>query len=336
VTVALVLWAYALVLTTLGALALRRSSWVDRAPRLAIATWQALSVSVMLATALGGLALMVPTEAVSTNLAGLLGACAMALRTQFATPAGAATAIAGLAVAVSVMGRWAYCWLAESAKCRRIRRHHRQALTLVGRIGPRAGITLLDHDRPVVYCLAGRPHRIVLSTAANDALHEPQLDAVLAHERAHLRGRHDLAVGAAVALAHAFPWLRLFRDARDEITRLVELLADDHATRGGDRLTLAEAMLTLAADDVPAGTLAAGGSTAAQRIRRLIEGHRPVPAWGRGLGLAAAIGLVALPMAALVAPAAAAGTDCCVDRHPPARAVEECLVAARDAACGEI
>jgi Zn-dependent protease with chaperone function len=334
VTVALVLWGYALVLATLGALALRRSSWVDRAPRLAIATWQALSVSVMLATALGGVALIVPTEAVSTNLAGLLGACAMALRAQFATPAGAATAIAGLALAMSVMGRWAYCWLAESARCKRTRQRHLEILAMVGRAGPRAGVTLMDHHKPVVYCLAGRPHRIVLSTAANDALDEPQLDAVLAHERAHLQGRHDLAVGAAIALARAFPWLQLFRDARDEITRLVELLADDHATRGANRLALAEAMLTLAADEAPAGALAAGGSTAARRIRRLIEGHRPVRAWRRGLGLMAAVGLVALPLATLVGPAAVAGTDCCGD-HPPARAVEECLVSGRDAACGE-
>lgn len=335
-TVALVLWGYAFVLATLGVFALRRATWVDRAPRLGIAAWLALSVSAVLATALGGVALFVPTEVVSTNLAGLLGACAMALRAQFATPAGAAAAVGGLAVATVVMGRWMFCWVAESANGRRIRRRHQEVLALVGRAGPRVGVTLLDHDRPVVYCLAGRPHRIVLSTAANDALDEPQLDAVLAHERAHLRGRHHLAVGATTAMTRAFPRLRVFGDARKEVTRLVELLADDTATRRADRLTLAEAMLTLAADGAPVGALAAGGSTAARRIRRLIEGHRPVRAWRRSLGLAAAVALVTLPMAALVTPAATAGTDCCVDDHPPARAVEECLVAGRDTACGEV
>lgn len=324
-SVALVLWGYALVLATAGALALRRAAWVDRAPRLGIVAWQALSGSVVLAAVLGGLALLVPTQAVSTNLARVLEACVMALRGQYATPGGAALATAGLALALGVLGRWLTCWLAEFSRSTKVRRRHHEVLSLVGRAGPQAGVTLLDHDTPVVYCLAGRPHRIVLTTAANNALDQAQLDAVLAHEHAHLRGRHDIAVGAAVGLARAFPRLRVFRDAREEVIRLVELLADDHATRRAHRLHLAEAMLSLADQDAPAGALAASGSKAAGRIRRLIEGHRPLRAWVRTLGLAAAVALVATPLAALITPAATAGTDCCTD-HPAALAADECLV----------
>lgn len=315
-----------MVLATLGAYTLRQAGWVDRAPRLAIAVWQALSASVVLAVILGGLALVVPTTVVSANVAAWLQACAMALQAQYATPGGAALATAGLAIAIGVTGRWLYCWVAELSWSSRIRRRHHEVLSMVGRAGPDAGVTLLDHKAPVVYCVAGRPHRIVLTTAAGDVLDEAQLAAVLAHERAHLRGRHDFAVGAGVALARAFPWPRVFRDARDEVTRLVELLADDNATGSTSRLHLAEAMLNLADQKPPAGALSAGGSAAATRVRRLIEGHRPLAAWVRTLGLTAALALVAAPLFMLAGPAASAA-DWCADGRSRA-GVELCTAQA--------
>ena len=50
---------------------------------------------------------------------------------------------------------------------------------------------------------AGRP--VVLTSAAVEALDDTQLAAVLAHERAHQRGRHHLLVSLAGSLAAAFP-----------------------------------------------------------------------------------------------------------------------------------
>lgn len=93
--------------------------------------------------------------------------------------------------------------------------------------------------------------------------------------------------------------------ARDEATRLVELLADDNATRSAGRLELAEAMLNLA-DRAPAGALSAGGTAAGTRVRRLIKGHRPLAVWVRALGLIGSVALVAAPLLMLATPAAAA------------------------------
>lgn len=331
--VALVLWGYALVLATLGVTILRRASWVDRAPRLAIAAWQALTVSIVLAVAFGGLALVVPTAQVSTNLAQLVEACAMALQAQYATPGGAGLATGGLALAVVLAGRWVHCSLAEFSRSAAVRRRHLDVLTVVGRREPGLGVTLLDDGRPFVYCLAGRRHRIVMTTAATNMLDEAQLTAVLAHEHAHLRGRHHLVISAAAGLARAFPGLPVFEVARREITRLVELVADDHATRSSHRHSLAEAMLTLSGGAAPAGALAASGSDAASRVRRLIAGHRPLTTWARSVAVTAAVTLIAAPALVLAAPAMTAGRDCCAADQPAAMAAERCSAEARHAEC---
>jgi Zn-dependent protease with chaperone function len=49
-------------------------------------------------------------------------------------------------------------------------------------------VRIIDGDRPTVYCLPGR-RRIMLTTGALTRLDDGELDAVLAHERAHLSGR---------------------------------------------------------------------------------------------------------------------------------------------------
>ena len=58
----------------------------------------------------------------------------------------------------------------------------------------------MEHSQPAAYCVAGRQPTVILTTAAVQALDPGQLDAVLAHERAHLAGRHHrlLALTPAV------------------------------------------------------------------------------------------------------------------------------------------
>lgn len=81
------------------------------------------------------------------------------------------------------------------------------------------------HRLAAAYCLPGRHRRIVITNATLDALDGTQLDAVLAHEHAHLTGHHHLVVGGADARRRAFPRVPLFRHAHAEISRLVELAA---------------------------------------------------------------------------------------------------------------
>ncbi|NUR93161.1 MAG: M56 family peptidase, partial [Nonomuraea sp.] len=59
--------------------ALGRARWSERAPRLAIAMWQAAGVSVLASAVLGGLALAVPADVVGHGIADLFQACAAML-----------------------------------------------------------------------------------------------------------------------------------------------------------------------------------------------------------------------------------------------------------------
>lgn len=306
--IAPLLFAYCAALTAAGIRWLPRSGWPRRFPRLGIAAWQALTVTVLLSAALGGLVLAVPATRLGASPAGLLRACTMALRARYSTPAGAATGVAGGLLALAVPARLAWYVASALAAAARHRGRHDDALTLVARTGPVPGTLLLDHDQPAAYCLPGR-RRIVLTTGALHRLNGRQLEAVLAHERAHLAARHHLVLAFAAAMSSAFP-LVLFTAAASEIGRLVEMAADDAASRHAHRLDLAGALLALATARVPAGSLGAGGTAAAQRVRRLIEPPRPA---GRARGAVTAVVVAAaVPMLTLSAPAmaAVAAADC--------------------------
>jgi hypothetical protein len=109
VIVALALLGYAALLLTAGPAALARARWPESAPRLGIAAWFALTGSAVASVLAGGLALMVPTVRVSADLAGLLAACVMALRAQYAHPGGAALTGAGAVLALAVLGWVTWC-----------------------------------------------------------------------------------------------------------------------------------------------------------------------------------------------------------------------------------
>ncbi len=316
-TVAIALFGYALLLGTVGATALARAEWVDRSPRLGIAVWQALSGSVILAVALGGTALMIPTVQLGRGLADLLQACGAAIRTQYATPGGAVVSALGGALAAGTLGRAVFCLARELILTSRDRRRHWDGLALIGRREPTLGVLIVDHGTPAAYCLPGRGRQVVLTSAALTALDADQLAAVLAHERAHLRGRHHLVLSGARGLQRAFPLLP-FRLARTASTRLVEMLADDQASRRCPRLTIATALVALAGSTVPAVALPAGGPTASARVRRLAAPTRPlglVRTTFAALFLATA---VIAPLALSVAPAiAASGASYCPIEFAP-------------------
>jgi Zn-dependent protease with chaperone function len=297
---------YALVLALVVPRRLRDAAWPVQAPRLGVAAWQVVSVSMVVAPVLAGLSLAVPASVFSHGLADLLRSCAMAVRSAYATPGGAAAAGTGIVLAGAVSSRVAYCTTRALRQAARRRQAHSWALELVGRRDAALGVTVVEADGAIAYCLPGTG-RIVLSTGALTALGPAELRAVLAHERAHLGGRHHLVLAGADALAQAFPSLALFRIARDEIARLLEMLADDAAARRQDRLTVAGALARMAGAQTPSGAFGAGGSTALTRVRRLLAPARPlgvVPSAVVGLALAglliAPAVLAALPAAHLV------------------------------------
>ncbi|KPC71757.1 M56 family metallopeptidase [Streptomyces sp. NPDC006349] len=302
---ALLLVGHAALLAALAPVLLVRGGWTERTPRLGIWLWQVLTVSLLGSVALAGLVLAVPTMPVSGGLADMLQACVMALREQYATPGGAAIAAAGTVVTMAVLGRTVWCLAWALLRARRDRSRHARVLAMVGKARPDLGVTVLDDDRPAAYCLPGYGNKIVLTSAALAALEPRALDSVIAHERAHIRGRHHLVLAFADALERAFPRVLLLRTAAAETRRLVEMDADNAAMARTDALTLAGALLEMAGAAGPVAALAAGGDVG-RRVRRLLGPQRPLgrlALWGCVL---TASGVLALPLVLAAEPAVAA------------------------------
>lgn len=306
-SVAFVLFAYAAVVATVVPAVLCRAGWRDRAPRLAILCWQALSAAVIGAATLAGLTMVIPISTLGSDLAQFLNACVMMVQAAYATPGGALVATAGIAVSLGVAGRAVYGVAAELAVTAGQRRRHLAVLEMVARRDPRLGALVLEHDVAAAYCMPGGGGRIVLTTSTLAALDDRRLAAVLAHERAHLRGRHHLIVAVAHGLSRAFPLVPLFRVAAEEIGRLTELAADDAAVKVADPLTVADALLTLAGGQVaPRATLAASGRHTSHRVRRLlIRTPPPKMVVTIGAGVLALTAMV-VPLVILAAPAVVA------------------------------
>ena len=158
---------------------------------------------------------------------------------------------------------------------------------------------VLDVPQPAAYCVPGRPAAIVLTSGALAVLDRAQLGAVLAHERAHLAGRHHLLIALSRGLAASFPGVPVFTRGPAEVARLAELCADDAAARRSGRPALVAALLAMGTGAaVPAPALAATSGAVSARVHRLLDpprrgrhvryglalAHRDAPA---GLGIRA-------------------------------------------------
>jgi Peptidase family M48 len=303
VTVAVVLVVYAACVGTVGARMLGRARWPGRAPLLAIITYLAGAWSVVAALVLAGLTLAVHATALGGGLSQLIGACVLRLRDVYATPGGATVAGLGLTLAAAVMARTA---LTAVTHLRAVRQHavqHAQTARLVGRREPALGAVLVDHEQPAAYCVAGPYPTVILTTGTLQALNPDQLDAVLAHEHAHLAYRHHRLLAMARIGRQMFPFLPLMRDADTHVTRLVEMHADDAATTDRGTGALATALVVLATAAGPAPGLAVAATDAVQRIQRLLTPAEPLSRVRRQLLRAGAAALALTPVLLALTPA---------------------------------
>jgi len=306
VTVAAVLVAYAACLGTLGSGILGRAKWTARAPLLAIVTYLAAGWSVIAALGLAGLTLAVHATALGGGLSHLIGACVHRLQATYGTPGGATVAGLGLTLAGAVAARTVLTAAAHLRAAGRQALRHAQTARLVGRSEPSLGAVLVEHAQPAAYCVAGRQPTVILTTGAVQALDPGQLEAVLAHERAHLAGRHHRLVAMARIGREILPFLPLMRDAEEQVVRLVELQADDAAARARDPRLLATALVVLAAPASPAPALAAGATDSILRIRRLLGPSEPLGRARRQLLRATAAALALTPVLLALTPAVVA------------------------------
>ena len=302
-TVAAVLIAYAVCVGTLGSRLLGRARWTARAPLLAIVTYLAAGWSVVAALGLTGLTLAIHATALGGGLSHLIGACVLRLRETYGTPGGATVAALGLTLAGAVAARTVLTAMTHLRSAGQQALLHAETARLVGRPEPSLGAVLVEHSDPVAYCVSGRHPTVILSTGAVQALEPAQLSAVLAHERAHLTGRHHRLLAMARIGRLVLPFLPLMRDADAQVARLVEMHADDAAARASDPRSLATALVVLATGASPAPGLAASATDSVARIHRLLRPAEPLSPGRRQLLRATAASLALTPVLLALAPA---------------------------------
>ncbi|MEU0170307.1 M56 family metallopeptidase [Streptomyces iakyrus] len=270
--------AIALVLGALLPRALTRSHWAHRAPRLAVAVWIVLTLSLTASLSLTVLQLLLPAAS-SHHLSRVVEVCVVSGATdcgpllQNSLAGMSARKWAALSAASAVPTALTAALVRELLSARRRRARHGELLRLVGRRRPELRATVLEHGTPAVYCLPGRAPQVVVSSGALEVLTEEQLAAVLEHERAHIAGRHHLLVAAAGAASVIFRGLPIARLVGTDVPLLLEMAADDRALRRCSRNALATALFAVASGQAPHKAFAAGGPSAVVRMRRILTPH---------------------------------------------------------------
>ncbi len=298
-----------------SASALASARWPARSPAAAILLWQALGLGWGLAAvgALAALGAGPGQEGGGGGHAGVMRAVlALASRAVRGTAfrpqgAGLLPELRLVSVAAGLLLLALLCWVlvAASAAVLRARRRQRNLLSLLAHGDPKVpGALVVDHPAAAAYCVPGLRSRIVISAGTLELLDQAELAAVLAHERAHLRERHDLVLLPFTALLRAFRWCAVARRAESAVALLVEMLADDHALRHRPARELATALLRVGAagSPVPSGALAADGDgQVAVRVARLLRPAPGLSAPALALVCGTAALLVAVPAAFLFA-----------------------------------
>src|SRR5262249_11987742 len=289
--------------SALGASALPRARWPRRSPAAAILLWQALGlgsglaavgtlIGLALPSSQGGLVRSVLHAAALLRSGDMFGLSGM-----FGLGSGSGSGSGGVPVVILVAIRLAclaaglallalLCWvlLAATVAAVQARRRQRALLTLLAHGDPKVpGALVVDYPSAAAYCLPGlrSRSRIVVSVGALELLGRGELAAVLAHERAHLRERHDLVLLPFTALRRAFPRSVTCTGAHQAVALLVEMLADDHALRARSARELVSALVrfgTAGACPAPAGALAVAGGGGAAPGARPVSPVGPLPA----------------------------------------------------------
>ncbi|MEV5752199.1 M56 family metallopeptidase [Actinoallomurus sp. NPDC052308] len=151
------------------------------------------------------------------------------------------------------------------------------ALLLAAKTAPsrRGGLAVLPDDLPDAYAVPGRPGTVVVTTGMLRALDAREREVLLAHERAHLSGRHHwftLVVDVAAVLHPALIALRA------PLRYHLERWADESAAGAvGDRRLVARAIARAAlaggrsgSGSAPAGAFSATAGPVPRRVAALL------------------------------------------------------------------
>lgn len=251
---------------------LARAQWPLRAPRAALVLWQAVAIAAVLSAFSAGL--VIASHLLVLGPDGRPTTNPMTEIEQLGLPKWLLS-VAAFGFTLVIGARLIVATLRLAVRTRRRRARHRVVVDILNRAAdgdPRvcaADLRVLDVREPLAYCLPGMRQRVVLSQGALAQLDDSELQAVLAHERAHLRARHDLVLEGFTAVHRAFPRGVRSSSALDSVSLLIELLADDQAVAVSGPIPLARALVTCAKSSAPRGALAVGGTGTVVRVERL-------------------------------------------------------------------
>lgn len=297
--IALLLGILAIVLAWPVPLILARAKWPAAAPVLALALWQ--SIALAGGISMIGSLLLFGLQPFGDDLWSRIGGAAS---TVFSGPLPAEATLLNtfaLSAAVLLTVHLLLNLALTSERSRRQRHRHRELLSLLSEPLPGAQSTrIIDHPAPAAYCLPGAQSVTVLSEGMIALLTPEQLDAVIAHEHAHLRQKHHLLLDAFRSWKRALPWFPIATRAQDAVALLIEMLADDAARQTSGDLVLADAIRVV--DDTGTAGAVLGAPkdkrtpeerrhSIAAREARLVSEHRTV---SPGLRLVIAVVTAAL------------------------------------------
>ncbi|MFF7966373.1 M56 family metallopeptidase [Streptomyces sp. NPDC007903] len=285
--------------------ALTRADWPEREPVVALWVWQCLVATVLLccltALVLGAAAVF---HTVRDHVFAPAPPAVTAAYDLSAAPAWAAALTlllaAGAAWTTAMLGRE----LTEARRRRGVARAQlrERAPDLPGGLPPARGpLLVLEDEYPDAWWMPGHPAQLVVTTGALHRLTGHQVDAVLTHERGHARAHHDWLLHLSSALATGFPRIPLFAHFCDQTHRLVELAADDTASRRCGHVTTALALIEL---NQHRGVLSCASSRRllGERVDRLLEPPPRLPRGHRALTTALAALVPLLPLLITFAP----------------------------------
>lgn len=302
----LLLTAVALTAAVLGPRALLKAVWPEREPVVALWAWQCLVAAALLsclaALVLGAAAVF---ETVRTHAFAPAPPAVTAAYDLTAAPPWTAVLTLALALGAAWSGAMLARELVEARRRRHLRREHlreRAPDLPAGLPQARGPLLVLEDEYPDAWLMPGAPPQLVVTTGALGKLSDRQLDAVLAHELGHARARHDWLLHLSTALATGFPRVPLFAHFADQTHRLVELAADDTASRRCGHLTTALALIEL---NQHRGVLSCSNTRRllGDRVERLLEPPPRLDRTHRAATTTAAALLALLPLLIAFAPA---------------------------------
>ncbi|SDM30462.1 Peptidase family M48 [Lentzea albidocapillata subsp. violacea] len=242
-------------------------------PQVSLVTWLTLVTGIVLASSIALIIALLPGHGPAPQVIMMLHSCLTAIRHGGVPGAEHLAGLLWLALVVFGAARLAVRLL-------RYRRHqgqlyvrHRGALDWLAKHDDGPIPTLwLPHEQPMAYSIGGPEALIIATDGLVERLPYDSVQAVLEHERAHVRGHHHLLVAVARALAATLPWLPLARCSPEFVGAVAELAADSSAARMHGTRAVRTALLSMTTPhDTPPAALAMAHTCVDLRLAHLDE-----------------------------------------------------------------